>query len=106
MVGWAMEVPKRGASAPQPGLLSLDEARILTRSAIEALIDAEPRVGTKLLLTISARLAQRLRDNARKLKLYAKLAQAMIMEMDGLIRSQGGGGVRRLARQGNGGFSP
>jgi CRP/FNR family cyclic AMP-dependent transcriptional regulator len=66
---------------------------ILTRAAIEALIDAEPRVGAKLLLAISARLAQRLRDNARKLKLYAKLAQAMSQEMDVFIRSpahQGG----------------
>jgi CRP-like cAMP-binding protein len=64
---------------------------ILTRDAIEALIDAEPRVGAKLLLAISARLAQRLRDNARKLRLYAKLAQAMSMEMNGFIRAQEGG---------------
>lgn len=64
---------------------------ILTRDAIEALIDAEPRVGAKLLLAISARLAQRLRDNARKLRLYAKLAQAMSMEMSGFIRSQDSG---------------
>lgn len=65
---------------------------ILTREAIEALIDAQPRVGAKLLLAISVRLAQRLRDNARKLRLYAKLAQAMSMEMNGFIRSQEGGG--------------
>lgn len=61
---------------------------ILTRDAIEALIDAQPRVGAKLLLAISARLAQRLRDNARKLRLYAKLAQAMSQEMAVFIRSQ------------------
>lgn len=65
---------------------------ILTRAAIEALIDAEPRVGAKLLLAISARLAERLRDNARKLKLYAKLAQAMSQEMEVFIRSPGSGG--------------
>lgn len=64
---------------------------ILTRDAIEALIDAQPRVGAKLLLAISARLAQRLRDNARKLRLYAKLAEAMSMEMAGFIRSQESG---------------
>ena len=64
---------------------------ILTREAIEALIDAQPRVGAKLLLAISVRLAQRLRDNARKLRLYAKLAQAMSMEMNGFIRAQEGG---------------
>jgi len=61
---------------------------ILTREGIEALIDAQPRVGAKLLLAISMRLAQRLRDNARKLRLYAKLAQAMSQEMDGFVRSQ------------------
>ena len=65
---------------------------ILTRDAIEALIDSQPRVGAKLLLAISVRLAQRLRDNARKLRLYAKLAQAMSMEMSGFIRGQEGGG--------------
>lgn len=65
---------------------------ILTRAAIEALIDAEPRVGAKLLLAISARLAQRLRDNARKLRLYAKLAQAMSEEMEVFIRSPAGKG--------------
>ena len=64
---------------------------ILTREAIEALIDAQPRVGAKLLLAISARLAQRLRDNARKLRLYAKLAEAMSLEMAGFIRAQEGG---------------
>jgi CRP/FNR family transcriptional regulator, cyclic AMP receptor protein len=55
---------------------------ILTHEAIEKLIAAEPRTGAKLLLAISARLAERLRDNARKLRLYAKLAQAMQQEIE------------------------
>ena len=54
---------------------------ILTHEAIQNLIAAEPRTGAKLLLAISARLAERLRDNARKLRLYAKLAQAMQQEI-------------------------
>ena len=55
---------------------------ILSRAAFEALINEEPRIGSKLLLAISARLAERLRDNARKLRLYAKLAKAMQLEID------------------------
>jgi CRP-like cAMP-binding protein len=55
---------------------------ILTRDSLEALINDEPRIGAKLLLAIAARLAERLRDNARKLRLYAKLAKAMQLEID------------------------
>lgn len=55
---------------------------ILTREAFKALINEEPRIGSKLLLAIAARLAERLRDNARKLRLYAKLAKAMQLEID------------------------
>lgn len=55
---------------------------ILTRAALQALIKDEPAISAKLLLAISARLAERLRDNARKLRLYAKLAKAMQLEID------------------------
>jgi CRP/FNR family cyclic AMP-dependent transcriptional regulator len=58
---------------------------ILSRDALQALINDEPRIGSKLLLAISARLAERLRDNARKLRLYAKLAKAMQLEIDRLL---------------------
>jgi CRP-like cAMP-binding protein len=58
---------------------------ILTRESFECLINAEPRIGSKLLLAIAARLAERLRDNARKLRLYAKLAKAMQMDIDSLL---------------------
>jgi len=40
------------------------------------------------LLAISARLAERLRDNARKLRLYAKLAKAMQLEIDRVVLPQ------------------
>lgn len=55
---------------------------ILTRDALEALILASPSIGAKLLLAIAANLAERLRDNARKLRLYAKLAKAMHQELE------------------------
>ncbi len=58
---------------------------ILARDSFEALITDEPRIGSKLLLAIAARLAERLRDNARKLRLYAKLAKAMQLEIDRLL---------------------
>lgn len=59
---------------------------ILTRQAIEKLIATEPRTGAKLMMAISTRLAERLRDNSRKLKLYTKLAQAMQQEIDLMLR--------------------
>ncbi len=60
---------------------------ILTREALAALINEEPTIGAKLLLAIATNLAQRLRDNARKLRLYAKLAKAMHQEMEHLAIS-------------------
>lgn len=54
---------------------------ILTRDALETLIQDAPAISAKLLLAISAKLAERLRDNARKLRLYAKLAKAMHQEL-------------------------
>ncbi|MFO1265041.1 MAG: cyclic nucleotide-binding domain-containing protein [Rhodoferax sp.] len=61
---------------------------ILTRDALQQLIMERPPLGAKLLLAISARLAERLRDNARKLRLYAKLAKAMQLEIENFVRQQ------------------
>jgi len=63
---------------------------ILTRDALQALITREPTISAKLLLAISARLAERLRDNARKLRLYAKLAKAMQLEIDRMVATPAG----------------
>ncbi len=60
---------------------------ILTREDLSELIRIEPGIGAKLLLAISARLAERLRDNARKLRLYTKLAKVMQEEIDQLLRA-------------------
>lgn len=59
---------------------------ILTREALQALIAQDPAIGAKLLLAISARIAERLRDTARKLRLYAKLAMAMQLEIDRILQ--------------------
>jgi CRP-like cAMP-binding protein len=54
---------------------------ILTREAIEAMIEKDPIVAARLLLGVSANIAERLRDTNRQLKLYARLATAMREEL-------------------------
>jgi CRP/FNR family cyclic AMP-dependent transcriptional regulator len=62
---------------------------ILTRDAIEQLVNVEPSVAAKLLLSVSAHVAERLRNTSRQLKLYARLATAMQEELDRAIPSPG-----------------
>lgn len=54
---------------------------ILTREAIESMIINHPVVAARLLLGVSANIAERLRDTNRQLKLYARLATAMREEL-------------------------
>ena len=54
---------------------------VLTREAVEAMIAEQPAVAARLLLGISANIAERLRDTNRQLKLYARLATAMRDEL-------------------------
>jgi CRP-like cAMP-binding protein len=54
---------------------------ILTRDAVEAMILRDPMVAARLLLGVSANIAERLRDTNRQLKLYARLATAMREEL-------------------------
>ena len=56
----------------------------LTREALERLIDDHPRISAKFLLAVSARVATRLRETSRKLKLYSRLASTMQQEIDQL----------------------
>ena len=58
---------------------------ILTRDALEELMADDPKVAGKFLLAVSLRIAERLRDTADKLKLYAQLTQAMQQEIDHLM---------------------
>ena len=60
-------------------------AAIFTRMALEQLITDQPAIGAKFMMSISLRIAQRLRDTADKLKLYAQLTQAMQQEIDRLM---------------------
>jgi CRP-like cAMP-binding protein len=58
---------------------------ILTREAMKQLLDDEPRTAAKLMMAISLRIAQRMRENQEKLKLYAQLTQAMNEELQALM---------------------
>lgn len=57
---------------------------ILTRDAIDHMITEEPLVAAKLLMSMSSHIAERLRNTSRQLKLYARLASAMQLEIDQL----------------------
>jgi CRP/FNR family cyclic AMP-dependent transcriptional regulator len=58
---------------------------ILTRAALNQLVDSHPRTAAKLMMAISLRIAQRMRDGQDKLKLYAQLTQAMNEEINALM---------------------
>ena len=58
---------------------------ILTRAALGDLMTDEPAIGGKLMMAVSLRIAERLRDTADKLKLYSQLTQAMQQEIDKLM---------------------
>ena len=62
---------------------------ILTREAVEAMIAQHPAVAARLLLGVSANIAERLRDTNRQLKLYARLATAMRDEMAATVLPPG-----------------
>ena len=59
---------------------------ILTRAALTQLLDDDPRTAAKLMLAVSLRIANRMRESADKLKLYAQLTQAMQQEIEKLMR--------------------
>jgi CRP/FNR family cyclic AMP-dependent transcriptional regulator len=58
---------------------------ILTRDALSQLLDDDPRTAAKLMMAISLRIAQRMRENQDKLKLYVQLTQAMNEEINELM---------------------
>jgi CRP/FNR family transcriptional regulator, cyclic AMP receptor protein len=60
-------------------------AAIFTRAALETLMIEHPAIGAKFMMSISLRIAERLRDTADKLKLYTQLTQAMQQEIDRLM---------------------
>lgn len=58
------------------------QCAVLTRSALEALIQDQPAMGAKFLLAVSARIAERYRETQKKLILFARLASTMQQELD------------------------
>ena len=54
---------------------------VLTREALQLLMDEHPRIAAKLLLALALRVSERLRDNTDKLKMYVQLTQAMEQEI-------------------------
>ncbi|MBC7605240.1 MAG: cyclic nucleotide-binding domain-containing protein [Ramlibacter sp.] len=57
----------------------------LTRDALNQLLDEDPRTAAKLMMAISHRIAQRMRANHDRLKLYSQLTLAMNEEMTELM---------------------
>jgi CRP-like cAMP-binding protein len=68
---------------------------ILTRQAVESMITHDPVVAARLLLGVSANIAERLRDTNRQLKLYARLATAMREELASTSTPAPGQGANR-----------
>ena len=58
---------------------------VLTRHSLQELMDEQPAIGGKLMMAVSLRIAERMRDASDKLKLYAQLTQAMQQEIDKLM---------------------
>ena len=57
----------------------------LSRAALEKLSADDPATAAKLILAVSSRIADRLRDTTEKLKLYSQLVLAMQQEIDHLM---------------------
>ena len=58
---------------------------ILTRDALNKLLNDQPRIAAKLMMAISLRIAERMRESQDKLKMYAQLTQAMQEEIHELM---------------------
>jgi CRP-like cAMP-binding protein len=63
---------------------------VLSRTALMRLLQAEPRVASRLLLAISTRMAQRLRDTTRKLRTFAQMNKAMHEELQVVMNNRTG----------------
>ncbi len=57
-------------------------AAVLSRTALMRLLKEDPRLGARLLLAISKRMADRLRDTTRKLKTFAQMNRALQQELN------------------------
>ena len=58
---------------------------VLTREALEALINEQPTIAAKLMTAVAQRLGERLRESGHKLQVYSNLVKAMQGEIDSLM---------------------
>jgi len=65
-------------------------AAVLSRTALMRLLKDEPRVGSRLLLAISKRMADRLRETTRKLKTFAQMNKALQQELQVVMNNRTG----------------
>jgi CRP/FNR family transcriptional regulator, cyclic AMP receptor protein len=70
-------------------------AAVLSRAALRRLLKAEPAVGARLLLAISKRMADRLRDTTRKLRTFAQMNKALQQELQVVMNNRTGSGSAR-----------
>lgn len=63
-------------------------AAVLSRTALMRLLREDPRLGSRLLLAISKRLADRLRDTTRKLKTFAQMNKALQQELQVVMNNR------------------
>lgn len=63
---------------------------VLTRSALTRLLKDEPRVAARLLLAISKRMADHLRETTRKLRTFAQMNKALQQELQVVMNNRTG----------------
>jgi len=60
------------------------EAAVLSRGALDQLIEQHPQVGAKLMVALSQRLSDQLRATGQQVSMYVQLMHNMQQEIDGL----------------------
>lgn len=63
-------------------------AAVLSRTALMRLLKEEPQVGARLLLAISKRMADRLRDTTRKLRTFVQMNNVLQQELQAVMNSR------------------
>ena len=62
------------------------EAAVLSRGALDQLIEQHPQVGAKLMVALSQRLSDQIRASDQQIGMYVRLMQDMQTEINGLKR--------------------
>jgi CRP/FNR family cyclic AMP-dependent transcriptional regulator len=66
-------------------------AAVMSRTGLMRLLRAHPRTGSRLLLAISKRMADRLRETNRKLRTFARMNKALQEELQVVMNNRTGG---------------